>query len=151
MLTGSYDYVDRIVLNAYYPHMTTITLVIAADAFIIGEAVAHTFASGHLLVIGYVAVLLAGATWLARVSCRVCLSGSTPGRFRSSQSLRWGSPHSQSRRSWRSPAPGRCWCRLARRWRCGRPRGDYAPLSPPPGHGAAATRPLATPVPATRR
>jgi amino acid transporter len=55
---------DRIALIITLSYITTILLVIAADAFIIGEAVAHTFASGHLLVIGYVAVLLAGATWV---------------------------------------------------------------------------------------
>ncbi len=44
--------------------MTAIVLVIAADAFIIGEAIAHAFNNGHIVAIVYVAVLLIAATWL---------------------------------------------------------------------------------------
>jgi APA family basic amino acid/polyamine antiporter len=55
---------DRVALVITLSYMTTIVLVIAADAFIIGEAVAHASANGHLIAVGYVAVLLVGATWV---------------------------------------------------------------------------------------
>ena len=43
---------------------TAIVLVIAADAFIIGEAIAHAFNNGHAVAIVYVAALLVFATWM---------------------------------------------------------------------------------------
>jgi basic amino acid/polyamine antiporter, APA family len=55
---------DRLALIITLTYMTTIVLVIAADAFIIGEAIAYAFNNGHLIAIGYVALLLIAATWM---------------------------------------------------------------------------------------
>ncbi|WP_327188130.1 APC family permease [Streptomyces sp. NBC_00377] len=55
---------DRLALIITLTYMTAIVLVIAADAYIIGEAMAYAFHSGPLVTIGYVALLLAVATWL---------------------------------------------------------------------------------------
>lgn len=55
---------DRVALIITLTYMCAIVLVIAADAFIIGEAMAYAFGNGHLIAIGYVAVLLVLATWM---------------------------------------------------------------------------------------
>jgi amino acid transporter len=55
---------DRLALIITLTYMTAIVLVIAADAFIIGEAIAYAFGNGHLIAIVYVAILLVGATWM---------------------------------------------------------------------------------------
>ncbi len=55
---------DRLALIITLTYMTAIVLVIAADAFIIGEAIAYAFGNGHLIAIGYVAILLVLATWM---------------------------------------------------------------------------------------
>ena len=55
---------DRLALIITLTYMTAIVLVIAADAFIIGEAIAHAFNNGHAIAIIYVAALLVLATWL---------------------------------------------------------------------------------------
>ena len=55
---------DRLALIITLTYMTAIVLVIAADAFIIGEAVAYAFGNGRLIAMIYVAVMLAGATWI---------------------------------------------------------------------------------------
>ena len=55
---------DRLALIITLTYMTAIILVIAADAFIIGEAVAYAFGNGRAVAMVYVAVLLAVATWL---------------------------------------------------------------------------------------
>jgi basic amino acid/polyamine antiporter, APA family len=55
---------DRFALIVTLTYMTAIVLVIAADAFIIGEAIAHVFNNGHVVAIVYVAVLLILATWV---------------------------------------------------------------------------------------
>ena len=55
---------DRLALIITFTYMAAIILVIAADAFIIGEAMAYAFSNGHTVAIIYVAALLAVATWL---------------------------------------------------------------------------------------
>ena len=55
---------DRLALIITLTYMTVIVLVIAADAFIIGEAIAYAFGNGRVVAIGYVALLLVVATWL---------------------------------------------------------------------------------------
>jgi amino acid transporter len=55
---------DRLALIITFTYMAAIILVIAADAFIIGEAIAYAFSNGHTVAIVYVAVLLGVATWL---------------------------------------------------------------------------------------
>ena len=55
---------DRVALIITLTYMTAIVLVIAADAFIIGEAIAHAFNNGHAVAIVYVAALLVFATWM---------------------------------------------------------------------------------------
>ena len=55
---------DRLALIISLSYMLVVVLVIAADAFIIGEAMAYVFHNGTLVAFGYVALLLAGATWL---------------------------------------------------------------------------------------
>ena len=55
---------DRVALIVTLTYMTAIVLVIAADAFIIGEAIAHAFNNGHTVAIIYVAALLVFATWM---------------------------------------------------------------------------------------
>ena len=55
---------DRLALIVTLTYMTAIVLVIAADAFIIGEAIAHAFNNGHTTAIIYVAALLVFATWM---------------------------------------------------------------------------------------
>ena len=55
---------DRLALIITLTYMTAIVLVIAADAFIIGEAIAYAFGNGHLIAIVYVAILLVLATWM---------------------------------------------------------------------------------------
>ena len=55
---------DRLALIISLTYMTAIVLVIAADAFIIGEAIAYAFNNGHTVAMVYVALLLAGATWI---------------------------------------------------------------------------------------
>lgn len=55
---------DRLALIITLTYMTAIILVIAADAFIIGEAIAYAFGNGRIIAIAYVAALLALATWL---------------------------------------------------------------------------------------
>ncbi len=55
---------DRLALIVTLTYMTAIVLVIAADAFIIGEAIAHAFNNGHAVAIVYVAALLVFATWM---------------------------------------------------------------------------------------
>jgi basic amino acid/polyamine antiporter, APA family len=55
---------DRLALIITLTYMTAIVLVIAADAFIIGEAVAYAFSNGRAVAMVYVALMLAVATWL---------------------------------------------------------------------------------------
>jgi amino acid transporter len=55
---------DRVALIITLTYMTAIVLVIAADAFIIGEAIAYAFSNGQIVAIIYVAVLLGVATAL---------------------------------------------------------------------------------------
>ncbi len=55
---------DRLALIITLTYMTAIVLVIAADAFIIGKAIAHAFHNDNAIAIGYVTVLLALATGL---------------------------------------------------------------------------------------
>jgi amino acid transporter len=55
---------DRLALSITLTYMTAIVLVIAADAFIIGEAIAYALGNGRIVAIGYVALLLVLATWL---------------------------------------------------------------------------------------
>ena len=55
---------DRLALIITLTYMTAIVLVIAADAFIVGDALAYAFNNGHVIAIVYVALLLAAATWL---------------------------------------------------------------------------------------
>src|SRR5215472_5446894 len=55
---------DRLALIITLTYMTAIVLVIAADAFIIGEAIAYAFSNGQVIAISYVAVLLIVATVL---------------------------------------------------------------------------------------
>jgi basic amino acid/polyamine antiporter, APA family len=55
---------DRLALIITLTYMAAIILVIAADAFIIGEAIAYVFSNGHTVAIIYVTALLAVATWL---------------------------------------------------------------------------------------
>jgi len=53
---------DRLALIITLTYMTAIVFVIAADAFIIGEAMAYAFGNGKLIAIVYVALLLVFAT-----------------------------------------------------------------------------------------
>ena len=55
---------DRLALIISLTYMTVIILVIAADAFIIGQAMTYAFHGGTPVALGYVVVLLALATWL---------------------------------------------------------------------------------------
>ena len=55
---------DRLALIITLTYMTAIVLVIAADAFIIGEAIAYALSNGKAVAICYVAALLALATGL---------------------------------------------------------------------------------------
>jgi basic amino acid/polyamine antiporter, APA family len=55
---------DRLALIITFTYMAAITLVIAADAFIIGQAIAYAFSNGRAIAIIYVAALLVLATWL---------------------------------------------------------------------------------------
>lgn len=55
---------DRVALIITLTYMTAIVLVIGADAYIIGEAMAYAFNNGHLVAMVYVTVLLVLATWL---------------------------------------------------------------------------------------
>lgn len=55
---------DRLALIITLTYMTAIVLVIAADAFIIGEAIAYSLSNGKLVAILYVAALLVVATAL---------------------------------------------------------------------------------------
>lgn len=55
---------DRVALVITLTYMTAIVLVIAADAFIIGQAIAYAFSDGKIVAICYVAALLAIATGL---------------------------------------------------------------------------------------
>jgi amino acid transporter len=55
---------DRLALIITLTYMTAIVLVIAADAFIIGEAMAYAFGNGRVLAVVYVALLLVLATIL---------------------------------------------------------------------------------------
>lgn len=55
---------DQLALIIALTAMLVIVLVIAADAFIIGEALAYAFHSAAVIALAYVAVLLAAATWL---------------------------------------------------------------------------------------
>ena len=51
---------DRVALIITLTYMTAIILVIAADAFIIGEAIAYAFNNGHTVAIVYVAACWSG-------------------------------------------------------------------------------------------
>lgn len=55
---------DRLALIITLTYMTAIVLVIAADAFIIGEAMAYAFGNGKIIAVVYVALLLVLATIL---------------------------------------------------------------------------------------
>ena len=55
---------DRLALIITLTYMTAIVLVIAADAFIIGEAMAYAFGNGRVIAVVYVALLLVLATVL---------------------------------------------------------------------------------------
>jgi amino acid transporter len=55
---------DRLALIITLTYMTAIVLVIAADAFIIGEAMAYAFGNGRVIAVVYVALLLVLATIL---------------------------------------------------------------------------------------
>ncbi len=55
---------DRLALVITLTYMTAIVLVIAADAFIIGEAMAYAFGNGTAIAVVYVAALLVLATFL---------------------------------------------------------------------------------------
>jgi amino acid transporter len=55
---------DHVALIITLTCMTAIVLVIAADAFIVGEAIAYALNSGQAVAIGCVALLLGAATWL---------------------------------------------------------------------------------------
>jgi len=55
---------DRLALIITLTYMTAIVLVIAADAYIIGEAMAYAFGNGRVLAVVYVALLLVLATIL---------------------------------------------------------------------------------------
>ncbi len=55
---------DRLALSITLTYMTAIVLVIAADAFIIGEAIAYALGNGRIVASGYVALLRVLATWL---------------------------------------------------------------------------------------
>ncbi|WP_034260955.1 APC family permease [Actinospica robiniae] len=55
---------DKAALTITLTYMVAIVLVIAADAYIIGEALAYAFGNGRLIAVGYVAALLGLATWL---------------------------------------------------------------------------------------
>lgn len=55
---------DRLSLIITLTYTVAIVLVIAADAFIIGEAIAHVVGNGQVIAVGYVGALIAIATWL---------------------------------------------------------------------------------------
>ncbi|HEY6297276.1 MAG TPA: APC family permease, partial [Streptosporangiaceae bacterium] len=55
---------DRLALVITFTYMAAIILVIAADAFIIGEAIAYALGNGRAVALIYVAALLGLATWL---------------------------------------------------------------------------------------
>jgi amino acid transporter len=55
---------DRVALIVALTYMAVIVLVVAADAFLIGEAIAYVVHSGTATALGAVLLLLAGATWL---------------------------------------------------------------------------------------
>ena len=55
---------DRVSLVITLTYMTVIVFVIAADAFIVGEAMAYVFDDGHAVAIVYIALLLVIVTWL---------------------------------------------------------------------------------------
>ncbi|MFE8949478.1 APC family permease [Streptomyces sp. NPDC007856] len=55
---------DKAALTVTLTYMVAIVLVIAADAYIIGEALAYAFGNGRLIAVGYVGALLLLATWL---------------------------------------------------------------------------------------
>jgi amino acid transporter len=55
---------ERVALVITMTYMTTVILVIAADAYIIGEAAAWALHNGTAVAIVYVVVLLALATWI---------------------------------------------------------------------------------------
>jgi basic amino acid/polyamine antiporter, APA family len=55
---------DQLALIITLTYMAAIILVIAADAFIIGQAIAYAFSNGRTVAIIYVAALLIIATWL---------------------------------------------------------------------------------------
>src|SRR5271167_4632223 len=52
----------RIALSVTFTYMTTVVLVIAADAFLIGAAIRHVLSEPAALAYVWIAVLLAGAT-----------------------------------------------------------------------------------------
>ena len=54
----------RVALVITLTYMTTVVLVVAADAYIIGEAVAWALQASQAVAIGLVALLLALATWI---------------------------------------------------------------------------------------
>jgi len=53
---------DRIALTVTFSYMSTVVLVLAADAFIVGSAIAHVLGEPSWLVAVYIAVLLGAAT-----------------------------------------------------------------------------------------
>jgi len=63
---------DRLALIITLTYMTAIVLVIAADAFIIGEAMAYAFGNGRVLAVVYVALLLVLATILNLRGIKLC-------------------------------------------------------------------------------
>lgn len=54
---------DRVALTITFTYMTTIVLVIAADAYIVGSAIADALGEPRWLVTVWIAALLAAATW----------------------------------------------------------------------------------------
>lgn len=54
---------DRVALTITFTYMTTIVLVIAADAYIVGSAIADALDEPRWLVTAWIAALLAAATW----------------------------------------------------------------------------------------
>jgi amino acid transporter len=55
---------DRVALTITFTYMTTIVLVIAADAYIVGSAIADALNEPRWLVTLWIALLLAAATWV---------------------------------------------------------------------------------------
>ena len=70
---------DRLALIITLTYMTAIVLVIAADAFIIGEAIAYAFSNGHI-----VAIVVRGSAAGRRHRGSTCAASSSPGRPRRS-------------------------------------------------------------------